>query len=94
MHVVGIRELKNHLTYYLGLTKIGDKVVVTDRGKPMAVLHSLDVIEDSAGVEERIASLGKRGLIRLPMQKGGLPKIRPVKIKGIPVSKIILEERR
>ena len=35
MHIVGVRESKNRLTYYLGLTKEGDRVIVTDRGAPM-----------------------------------------------------------
>ena len=42
MALVGIKELKNRLTYYLGLAKEGDNIIVTDRGKPVAILHSLD----------------------------------------------------
>ncbi len=67
MQLVGIKELKNRLTYYLGLIKEGDSIIVTDRGVPVAILHDLNTIEEKAGVEERLASLAKRKLLRLPV---------------------------
>ncbi len=94
MHYVGVRELKNRLTYYLKLTKEGDNIIVTERGKPLAILHTVDRVEESAGVEERIVSLAKKGLVRLPAAGARLSKEPPRKIKGEPVSKLIVEERR
>ena len=41
MSTVGVKELKNQLTYYLRLTKQGEEIVVTDRGKPIALLQPL-----------------------------------------------------
>ena len=38
MGTVGIKELKDRLTYYLRLTKQGEEIVVTERGKPIALL--------------------------------------------------------
>ncbi|CAG1769105.1 hypothetical protein BAC3_00057 [uncultured bacterium] len=94
MHIVGVRELKNRLTYYLGLTKEGDRIIVTDRGTPIAVLHSVDKIEKNAGFEEKLALLAKQGKIRLPRKGTGLMPFRPVKVKGKPVSETVIEERR
>lgn len=94
MQVVGVKELKNRLTYYLGLTKGGDNIIVTDRGTPIAVLHSLDVIEEKAGIEEKLASLAKRGLLRLPVKKGKLPQRKPLTAKGKPASEIIIGDRQ
>ena len=94
MQLVGIKELKNRLTYYLALTKKGDSVVVTDRGVPVAVLHNLDAIEENASIEEKLASLAKQGKIRLPLTNAKLKASRPVKVKGKPVSETIVEERR
>ncbi len=93
MYMVGIKELKNRLTHYLRLTKTGGKVIVTDRGKPIAIFHNLDIMEETAGVEERLAALSKRGLVRLPIKKGKLSCELPIRIKGKPVSEIIIEER-
>lgn len=94
MALVGIKELKSRLTYYLGLAKEGDNIIVTDRGKPVAILHSLDKAEKTAGLEERLASLAKQKMIRLPLKKGKLKLFKPIKIKGKPLSETIIEERR
>jgi prevent-host-death family protein len=92
--MVGIKELKNRLTYYLRLTKEGDNIIVTDRGIPVAVLHGLDNVEKDASLEERLASLAKQGKIRLPLKKGRLGSFKPIKVKGKPASEIIIEDRR
>jgi prevent-host-death family protein len=94
MQMIGIKELKNKLTYYLKMTRQGDNVIVTDRGTPVAILHSLDRIESNAGVDERLASMAKRGMIRLPLKPGKLPTFRSVDTKGKPASEIIIEDRR
>ncbi len=94
MHYVGVRELKNRLTYYLKLTREGDNIIVTDRGKPMAILHNVTAMEETAGVEERLVSLAGKGLVRLPRPKSRLSAERPRKAKGKAVSTLIVEDRR
>ena len=94
MHFVGIRELKNRLTYYLNLTRAGDNVIVTDRGRPMAILHGVETLEETAGTEERLISLAGKGLVRLPKPNSRISKSHPQKIKGKPVSELIIEDRR
>lgn len=94
MHFVGVRELKNRLTYYLNLTRNGDNVIVTDRGKPLAILHGVETMEETAGAEERLISLAGKGLIRLPKADSRISKSRPRQIKGKPVSEMIIEDRR
>jgi prevent-host-death family protein len=94
MHIVGIRDLKNRLTHYLKLTRQGDKVVVTDRGAPFAIIHSLKEVEPHAGTEEKLASLATQGLIRLPKGKAKLSPFKGVKTGGEPASRIIIGERR
>ena len=39
---VGIRELKAHLSEYVGKAAAGEHIVVTDRGRPVAQLSGLD----------------------------------------------------
>jgi len=94
METVGIKELKNKLTYYLKLTKEGSKIIVTDRGSPVAIIQSIDRMRNKTGIEERLASLAKRGMLRLPLKKGKLPPFKSVKAAGKPASEIIIEERR
>ncbi len=48
MRFVNVRELKNKTSYVLRLSGEGEDIVVTSRGKPCAVIHSLteNEIED------------------------------------------------
>jgi prevent-host-death family protein len=93
MATVGIKELKNRLTEYLRRTKKGEEVVVTERGKPVALLRAIDAGEKPASLEARLARLAAQGLVTLPTRKR-LRRIHRVKVAGTPVSKIILNERR
>lgn len=88
MPTVAIRELKNKLSKYLRRVKAGERLVVTERGKPVAVISSAgsrahEGIE--AMVRERAARWG-----------GGKPKgaTRPPKIKGPSVAQAVIEDRR
>ena len=94
METVGIKELKNKLTYYLKLTKEGSKIIVTNRGSPIAIIQSIDRMRNKMGMEERLASLAKKGMLRLPIKKGKLPPFKSVKAVGKPASEVIIEERR
>ena len=38
---VGIRELKAHLSEYVGKAAAGEHIIVTDRGRPVAQLASI-----------------------------------------------------
>ena len=94
MLTVGVRELKNKLTYYLNAAKKGDNIIVTERGTPVAILHSLDRTEETAGVEERMAVLSREGLITLPKKKVVFLPVKRVVVRGVPVSETIIGERR
>jgi antitoxin (DNA-binding transcriptional repressor) of toxin-antitoxin stability system len=94
MQTVGVRELKNRLTYYLGEIKNGENVVVTDRGNPIAIMHRLDKIEKHAGLDERLAALAMQGHLKLPTVKGAGTSFAPVSLDGEPLSETLLRERR
>jgi prevent-host-death family protein len=94
MEMVGIKELKNKLTYYLKLTRRGDRIIVTDRGAPVAVIHGIDGVDTDTSVEERLAALSGKGMVRLPAAPVKLAPFRPVGVKGKAASAIIIEERR
>ena len=91
MKQVGVRELKNSLSAYLRRVKKGETVIVTERGKPVAVLKR----EPSDPLQRRLEALQEKGLIRLG--EGG--KLRGLgmkrkKVKGSPLSDAVLEDRR
>jgi prevent-host-death family protein len=88
MASVAVRELKNRLSEYLRKVKAGERLVVTERGKPVAVISSARSPADEkieAMVRERAARWG-----------GGKPRgaTRPPKIKGPSVAQAVIEDRR
>jgi antitoxin (DNA-binding transcriptional repressor) of toxin-antitoxin stability system len=90
---VGVRQLRNGLTRYLRLVDQGQALLVTNRNRPVAVLKKPDRI--SAGTpEEKLAGLVAEGKL-LPAEKPGPFKpFKPVRVKGKPVSRTIIEDRR
>lgn len=93
MSAVGIKDLKNRLTSYLRRTKKGEEVIVTERGKPIAVIQPIQSVSQPASLEARLAKMAAQGLITLPTRKP-LKKIRRVRISGKAVSQVIIEDRR
>lgn len=53
MSTVGVRELKKRLSEYLELASKGEPVIVTDRGRPKALLGPLP---GRARIEEGVAN--------------------------------------
>jgi prevent-host-death family protein len=84
---VGIRELKNGLSGFIDRVRSGEEIIVTDRGRPVARLSSLDAAGD------RLADLVAAGIVRPPTQaRRHLPSSR-IRAKGS-VSDLVAEQRR
>jgi prevent-host-death family protein len=90
---VGVRDLKNRLTSYLKLTKADHEVIVTERGKPIAVIRAIGSTGAPQSLEARIAALSSRGEISAPEGRlvSRIPRIR---VRGRPLSEEIVAERR
>ena len=93
MSMVGIKELKNQLTQYLRRTKHGEEVIITERGKPIALIRSIQSAEQVVSLDARLAKIAAQGFVTLPTRKP-LKRVRLVKVSGKPVSQAILEDRR
>ncbi len=93
MSAVGIKELKNRLTHYLQRTKQGEEVIVTERGKPIALLQPIKTADQAVSIEARLARLSALGLVTLPARRTH-KKPKPIKISGPPISKAILDDRQ
>ena len=85
----GVKDLKNRLSDYLREVKKGQKIMITERKKVIATIVPVDRIDEDA----KLLSLVKEGFAKW---KGGKPigSSHPVKLKGKPISEIILEDRR
>jgi prevent-host-death family protein len=74
---VGVRALKDHLSKYLRRVGAGERIVVTDRGEPLAALMPIEESDEARFgwnlVREGVASWngGKpRGSAKPPVSKG------------------------
>ena len=85
----GIKDLKNRLSDYLREVKRGEKVLITERKKIIGTIVPVERTDE----DSRLLSLVREGFASW---RGGKPNggRRPIKIKGKPVSEIILEDRR
>jgi len=63
---VPVARLKARLSEYLARIKAGERIVITDRGVPIAGLTPLHGAE---AVEGRLDALARAGLVRLPERR-------------------------
>jgi prevent-host-death family protein len=89
METVGVRELKNNLSKYLKIVKTGQKVIVTERRKQVAVIMPLGLETE----EDKILQLIQKGTATW---SGAKPKgmMNRIKVRGKSVSEAIIEDRR
>jgi prevent-host-death family protein len=88
---VGSRELKVRLGTYLRRVRSGQRLVVTDRGQPVAELRPIGAGTDADAV---LAELDARGMVTRPTRKGLTP-FTPIKLRGRGrrASQIVIEDR-
>ncbi len=89
MAAVGIRQLKNQLSRYLKRVRAGERLVVTERGEPIAVISPATATR----IERDVQALLREGIARWG---GGKPRgtPRPPRIKGPSVARAVIEGRR
>jgi prevent-host-death family protein len=65
MKTVGIRDLKNRLSEYLRRVRLGESVLVTDRGEVVAELQPPGHGQPDPTVPAGLLALAKRGVVTL-----------------------------
>lgn len=93
MSVVGVEEFKNQLGRYLRRVKHGEEFVLTEQGKPIALIRPVQAAAPAMGLDARLAKLAAQGLVTLPTRKP-LKMVRKVQVSGRPISRTVLEDRR
>ena len=88
---MGLREANQHFAKAIRAVRAGQEVVLTDRGKPVAVIRPY--VSDGARGEAAVRRLEAAGilipaLVRKPMRPGRLWKIR-----GRPLTETLFEDR-
>ena len=92
MKTVGSRELKNRLGRYLKLVGRGETLIVTDRGKPVArIVPTSPSQEEGESLDQVLKQLEEEGHLKLGTRP--FRRFKPIRLKGKPLSKMILEDR-
>ncbi|MBI1816878.1 MAG: type II toxin-antitoxin system prevent-host-death family antitoxin [Deltaproteobacteria bacterium] len=87
---LGLREANQHFSKAIKAVKAGQEVVLTERGKPIAVIKPLPPGDD---VDAALRRMEAAGLLTRATRRGPMPPFRPRRIKGPPLSHTIREER-
>ena len=95
MKTVGIRELKNHLSEYLRRVRLGESVLVTDRGEVVAEFSPPNRGASDNSIPVGLLALAKRGVVTLASPREGsryeqLPRTR----RGTRTAAQLLDEQR
>lgn len=89
---MGLREANQRFAAAIKAVKAGKEVVLTERGKPIAVIKPIPSEENT---EAAIQRLEAEGLLRSALTRGPMPRPawKPIRLRGKPISQTVSEER-
>jgi prevent-host-death family protein len=87
---MGLREANQRFSALIRAVRRGQEVVLTERGKPIAVVRPLP---EGEGVFEALTRLARGGVLQAGKHPGPLPSWKPARIKGKPITATLREER-
>jgi prevent-host-death family protein len=89
---LGLREANQQFSKAIRAVRAGKDVVLTERGRPIAVIKPIKA-EDAH--ETALQAMTQEGLITRAARTGPMPvpRWRPVKVKGKPLSQTISDDR-
>lgn len=89
---LGLREANQRFSKAIKAVRAGKEVVLTDRGRPIAVITA---VKDNDAPEAALRAMADEGLITLASRKGSMPppRWRPLKVKEQPLSQTIIDDR-
>ena len=89
---MGLSEANQHFSRAVRAVKAGREVVLTERGRPIAVIRPVAGPDRLEAALERLAAEGR---VRLARVAGPIPSRRwkPVTVKGPALSKVLRDDR-
>ena len=89
---LGLREANQHFSKAIRAVRNGKEVVLTERGRPIAIIKP---VAEARSEEAALKAMADEGLITLPARKGltPVPRWKPVSVTGKPLSQTIIEDR-
>ena len=92
MITAGIKEVKNNLSRYLARVKLGEDILITDRGEPVARIVKEN--QRSNDIRNALLPLLEKGIVSLPGRAIDRNTVSPLDTGGKPVSEMVVEDRR
>jgi prevent-host-death family protein len=87
---IGLREANQHFSALTRVVKAGKEVILTERGKPIAVLKPLAGRDDEAAIVRRLEATG---FLRAAKKPGPMPAWAPRPLRGTSLTSTIRAER-
>lgn len=87
---MGLREANQKFSRAVKAVRAGKEVVLTDRGKPIAVIKPIVQAENDDAVIRRLAA---EGVVRPAAARKPMPPWRPRVVRGKPLSRTLRDER-
>jgi prevent-host-death family protein len=87
---IGLRKANQQFSRLVKAVRGGREVLLTDRGKPLAVIRP---VRGDDEMESTIQRLEAAGFLRPAEKRGSLPAWNPKSVKGVPLSTTVQEER-
>lgn len=89
---LGLREANQHFSKAMRAVRAGKAVILTERGRPVAVIQP---IKEQDAQDAALRVMADEGFIVMATRKGPMPtpRWRPVTVKGKPLSRTVIEDR-
>lgn len=87
---LGLREANQHFSKAIKAVRAGKEVILTERGRPIAVIRP---VKNEPEPDAALRRLADEGLITLPSRKGPLPRFEPVPLSGQSLAQTIIDDR-
>ncbi len=87
---IGLREANQQFSRLIKAVRDGREVLLTDRGRPLAVVKP---VYGGNETEATIQRLETAGFLRPAEKRNRLPAWNPRPLRGVPLAKTVCEER-
>ena len=87
---IGLREANQQFSRLMKKVRSGEEVLLTERGRPLAVLRPIRNIDKAKAAIQRLEITG---FLRPAAKRAGLPTWKPRPIRGRPLSKTVRQGR-
>lgn len=87
---IGLREANQQFSRLMKAVRGGREVLLTDRGRPLAVVKPVRGEDETGAIIQRLEAAG---FLRPAKKRNRLPAWNPRPLRGVPLAKTVREER-